>query len=107
MKGDFRRFSSSIAILKSRTRSSFDAPVFCEDVGTLPVGSSLDESGFDLVPDALRYRRGLGVIDQAQICGEVFGRSEPVHDCREEVAVEFWQIVFAQFPQPRGLSLVR
>ncbi len=74
MKADFRRFSSSIAILKSRTRSSFEARA-CS-VKTL----------------------GLGVIDQAQIFGEVFGRSEPVPDCREEVPVEFRQIVFAQFP---------
>lgn len=56
--------------------------MFREDVGILPVRSLLDESAFELVPDALRNRRGLGVIDQVQIGGKGFGCSEPVHEVK-------------------------
>src|SRR5437867_2278519 len=54
------------------------AGVLREDVRVSTVLLALDESGFELVPDALRDR--LGVVDKAQACGERRGRPDPVHD---------------------------
>ena len=41
--------------------------MYGEEVGTLPVGLSLDESAFELIPNPLRNRRGPSVIDQVQV----------------------------------------
>lgn len=88
---DFRRFASLVAILNSRLPSSFAARARrVKTFDSCPVGPSLDESGFKLVPDALRNRRGCGVIDQVQTCVQGLWRSEPVHHFREDVPMEFW-----------------
>ncbi len=76
--------------------------MFRKALGFSCLASSHHESGFKFVSDALRNRRGIGVIDQVQICGESFGCSKPVHDFREQMPIEFRQVAFAQLQQLRG-----
>ena len=53
-------------------------PRACFGDWILPVGSLLDESGLELVPNASWHGRGLGIIDKIQVCGKASGfRAKP------------------------------
>ena len=60
----------------------------------------MEESAFDLIPDALRYRQALSVIHEVQVGGRCLGGSDPIHDSREDVPIDLRQVALAQAPQP-------